>query len=137
MDLFTIGRPREEALQTAALPEAASSERYLPYTEAWKEFDRLQKAARGRGALSVAITIGDLAVGSMGILGIAHDRKAGFLMIGVWFAIRFLQMLTAAQQRKRFLHWPCPRCHAEWPGTKTEKDPRCRACGLRLHQLAP
>jgi predicted RNA-binding Zn-ribbon protein involved in translation (DUF1610 family) len=46
-----------------------------------------------------------------------------------------LARMQAAQER--FAHWPCPRCGTKWPGTKTEKEPKCAICGLKLHQLTP
>jgi hypothetical protein len=59
-------------------------------------------------------------------------------MILVGFAVVCIgEALYLLALRKRFRHWPCPRCKSEWPGNKKEKDPACRMCGLRLHQLAP
>ena len=57
-----------------------------------------------------------------------RDRLGASVIIGL-----FLKQRAS----NKFAHWPCPRCHSEWPGTKLEKDPACRACGLRLHQFSP
>jgi len=105
-----------------------------PYAAAWRKFDRLQTVAEMRlwfefvDAVAIAI-VTDVARG--------FDSRtywtifAGTLLFGVLVAT------WMRRSARRFGHWPCPRCGAEWPGTKTEKEPQCAACGLKLRQMAP
>jgi hypothetical protein len=59
-------------------------------------------------------------------------------MIAVGFvAILIAEFSCWFAMRRRFQHWPCPRCNSEWPDYKNGKDSACKVCGLRLHQLAP
>jgi len=107
-----------------------------PYAEAWKEFDKLSATANDGAIITdyVALALGVL--GAM-VADLYTGRHAGLIigavpvLIGVAFAAR------VKRRRSRFEHWPCPRCHAEWPGNKYEKVPQCPSCGLKLHQLAP
>lgn len=111
---------------------------YSPYAAAWKEFDRLQKAAKS----SALGTLTHFWVGGVpGILSLfdphKHTRtfeRALFLGAVVLAATTMVRSRWAVTQ---LAHWPCPRCHSEWPGKKLEKDPRCAVCGLKLHQLTP
>ncbi len=71
-------------------------------------------------------------------------RKKTGVLIGYFLLAVVLIIATVAMQALRsrwdamkLAHWPCPRCHSEWPGTKREKDPRCAVCGLKLRQMAP
>jgi len=73
--------------------------------------------------------------GSM--LGVHFAKKSAMEIV---FAFAVLSVITYFHWRKsrdRFLHWPCPRCGAEWPGDKNEKDRACKVCGLRLGQETP
>ena len=110
---------------------------YSPYAEAWKEFDKLQKLAKGNHAAWFHWVWG-LAIPALGILDrhrVPKDDAVWFFAF--WAVVGGISLVRAQQARSRFAHWPCPRCHAEWPGTKTEKDPQCAVCGLKLHQMAP
>jgi hypothetical protein len=125
--------------QPAANVVLSDTEPYLPFAEAWKEFDSLQKTVQGRGRLSIIRHLAEFLffLTSLGLIefrpskGFARVTAVGFgvLMIAElfhWFMIR-----------RRFQHWPCPRCNTEWPGDKNEKDSACRVCGLHFHQLSP
>jgi hypothetical protein len=100
-------------------PVHATSDAYTPYGAAWKEYDRLQKAAKGGGWVSVLTQHWWYG----GISGIAslfdphkHDRpfeRGIFLVVVVLFALQGLRARWAAS---RLSHWPCPRCHSECPG---------------------
>ena len=68
----------------------------------------------------------------LGLKFLHHNRA--LLMVAVACYAGVLLAYTRIV-KNRFEHWQCPRCHAEWPGTKKEKDSRCRTCGLRLHEL--
>lgn len=137
MDLFSNWKPDKRASMTPIEGINGYDERYSPYAEAWKEFDRLQTSARGRGVLGSVAVLGDFALGSLGILEVTMDKKTGFAILFGWLSLRLLQVLRQDQLKRRFQHWLCPRCHAEWPGTKTEKENACKMCGLRLHQISP
>ena len=115
----------------------ADVDAYSPYAEAWKEFDKLQKLAKGNHAAWFHWVWG-LVIPALGILDrhrVPKDDAVWFFAF--WAVVGGTTLLRAQQARSRFAHWPCPRCHAEWPGTKTEKDPQCAVCGLKLHQMAP
>src|ERR1700691_4471639 len=45
--LFSFERPTKSVSASAPLP----TQQYFPYENAWKEFDKLQKAARGGGPI--------------------------------------------------------------------------------------
>jgi hypothetical protein len=121
------------------IPEVSpSAEAYSPYGAMWKEFDKLQKAAKNNGLASLT----HWWAGSIpGILSLFDPHKharpferalfAGALIIGLATVVR------ARWAASRLAHWRCPRCRSEWPGKKLEKEPRCAICGLKLHQLAP
>ncbi|MGH9706712.1 MAG: hypothetical protein ACRD5R_08130 [Candidatus Acidiferrales bacterium] len=131
MDFSLFERERREVL-TAPIAES-----FFLYGDAWKKFDRLQAAASGTGLLGRMVWAVDLLLATVGWLGL-HVGKHYLLLIFVgWVLIRVLQLLHIREKKKQFLHWPCPRCHAEWPGSKTQKDSKCKLCGLRLHQLSP
>ena len=105
-----------------------------PYAEAWREFDHLQTLAEMRLwfdlADGIAIAIVAAAIRKL-------DSVTYWTIIGVSLVIGALVATWIRRSATRFEHWPCPRCHAEWPGTKTEKDLQCAVCGLKLHQMAP
>ena len=118
-------------------PGSPSYDAYSPYAEAWKEFDKLQKLAKGNHAAWFHWVWG-LVIPALGILDrhrVPKDDAVWFFAF--WAVVGGITLLRAQQARSRFAHWPCPRCHAEWPGTKTEKAPQCAVCGLKLHQMAP
>jgi len=131
----------QERKQRAALvaPPTRAMEAYAPYAEAWKEFDKLKKGASGgRGAGGVVEWAVGTAAAFSGMLGIhGWDKLSHKIAVALLLLSVLLYATVRREQRERFRHWPCPRCHAEWPGTKTEKESRCRVCGLRLHQMAP
>jgi len=110
---------------------------YSPYAEAWKQFDRLEKLAKG-GALTWVHWAWGVVFPAIGLF-MPHriPRKNSVMLVIFFAALGAIQLLSSQRAKNRFLHWPCPRCHAEWPGTKTEKDPQCAICGLKLHQMAP
>jgi hypothetical protein len=131
MDIFSLEqRPR-------AISSMAGAEPYFPYADAWKEFDQLQKTAQGRGPLRLVLWIFELSMSGIGIYGLHLAKGSNLMVIAAWGAALSAELLYQFNGRRRFLHWECPRCHSEWPGTKTEKDRACKSCGLRLHQMSP
>jgi hypothetical protein len=131
MDIFSLER------RPQAISSAAGTEPYFPYAVAWKEFDKLQKTAQGRGPLRDVLWIFELSMSGVGIYGLHVAKGSKLMVIAAWGAALSAELLYQFSGRRRFLHWECPRCHSEWSGTKTEKDRACKACGLRLHQLSP
>jgi hypothetical protein len=113
---------------------------YSLYSEAWKEFDRLEKLAKRDGAAGW-IEWAWAWSGIFPALGLFAPHRVprkdsvtlivGFAILGV------IQLLRSDDAKRQLTHWPCPRCHAEWPGKKLEKEPRCATCGLTLHQMTP
>jgi len=117
-----------------AAPVALDSGTYSPYAEKWKEFDRLQVLA---GIPAWADWVAAVLMTIISDIFVHGIRTTGFtiniaIIIVAGFALRWVRSRASALE-----HWPCPRCHAEWPGTKTEKAPQCAVCGLKLHQMAP
>jgi len=130
-DVFSFNRAQRAP--TVPLPDQPLG----PYADAWKEFDKLQKAVSGHGPFRWVHWGFDLFAFSGGAFGY-HLLKGHKLAIGAAFGTVVLaELYSYFSRRDRFLHWPCPRCHGEWPGTKTDKENRCTLCGLRLHQTAP
>jgi hypothetical protein len=106
------------------------------FEEAWKEFDKLDAAVHGRGPTRWIRSAFDLVlVGGAGV-GLKFWHQHRDLVMLLWTGYAGLLLAYTQIMKNRFEHWQCPRCHAEWPGTKKEKDLRCRTCGLRLHELA-
>lgn len=106
------------------------------YEQAWKEFDRLNKFAHHSGPFKWIRSTFDivLAAGAASGLKLWHHHRSLVVVLGsacLGLIVVYTQIMKA-----RFIHWQCPRCHSEWPGTKNEKDSRCRTCGLRLHEMA-
>ena len=118
-------------------PETAAHA-YLPYAEAWKEFDKLQKRAKGASALGWIHWAWGLAIPGIPLF-MSHriPRKDSVTFILGFVALGLIQLLRSEHAKREFAHWQCPRCHAEWPGNKLEKEPRCAICGLTLHQMTP
>jgi len=114
-----------------------STDAYSPYAEKWKEFDKLEKLAKGNKARWFELLWGVIfpAIGILDRHRVSRKDTAWLFALGA--AIAVAGVLRAWSAKQRFAHWPCPRCGAEWPGTKTEKDPRCAMCGLELHQITP
>jgi hypothetical protein len=112
-------------------------QQYFPYEDNWKEFDKLQKTAQRRGPLRIVLWVFELLMSGVGIYGLHLTKGSSLIIIFPWGAAGVAELLYQFSGRRRFLHWECPRCHSEWPGTKTEKDRACKSCGLRLHQLSP
>jgi|HubBroStandDraft_6_1064221.scaffolds.fasta_scaffold134145_2 hypothetical protein len=130
-DIFSLERrPQPTSLVAGAEP-------YFPYAAAWTEFDKLQKTAQGRGPLRLVLWIFELLMSVVGFYGFHLAKGSKLLVIAAWGAALAAELLYQFNGRRRFLRWECPRCHSEWPGTKTEKDRECAICGLRLHQLSP
>jgi len=118
------------------VPEA-STDAYSPYAEKWKEFDKLQKLMKGGKARWLDLLWG-VVFPAIGLLDRHRIPKKGTVwLIALGAAVTLAGVVRAWSAKQRFAHWPCPRCHAEWPGTKTEKEPRCAMCGLKLHQMTP
>jgi len=116
----------------------ATTDAYSPYAEAWKEFDKLKKRAKGSGALSWMHWVWAQAIFAIPLFAPHRiPRKDSILLAASVAVLGAIQLVRAQHARNQFKHWQCPRCHAEWPGTKTEKDGKCVMCGLRLHQTAP
>jgi hypothetical protein len=124
--------PHEEFLKQQ---EAARA----PYAEAWKKFDKLQKDVKRRGgSWWIHLLMGDaLPLLGGGAFGVALWKNHKPYVVVAVAALILWGIFKAISDRREFAEWRCPRCHSIWPGTKTEKDSRCKVCGLRLHQLAP
>jgi hypothetical protein len=121
-----------------AIPEgvAPTDDPYSPYGAAWKEFDELQKLAKNSGPFAWAHWAWGIFLPLLGLLDqrrVPKKDSLGFFL--VFLAAGAFQMIRSQHAKNLILHWPCPRCHAEWPGNKTEKDSRCAVCGLKLHQM--
>lgn len=117
---------------------APSTDAYSPYAEKWKELDKLQNLAKGGGALAWVHWAWGVLLPSIGLF-MPHrvPRKDSVMLFAGFAALGTIQLVRVQIAKARFAHWPCPRCGAEWPGTKTEKEPKCAMCGLKLHQLTP
>jgi len=115
-----------------------STDGYSPYAKKWKEFNKLEKSAKSGGKAQLAHWAWGVIFPAIGILDrhqVPKKGQIGLVVLGALLGVfGFVQAQVA---KERFAHWPCPRCGAEWPGTKTEKEPKCAMCGLKLHQLAP
>lgn len=136
-DTFSLSQtsPRLVAPPSPDIP--IRPEQFL-YADNWKEFDKLQKAVKNGGAPQLVRTVFDLAIFGSGLFGVHHyAKKYTLLLFMIWGVLVVVGLLRWPSLKSRFVHWPCPRCHGEWPGTKTEKDPACKVCGLRLHQMSP
>jgi hypothetical protein len=129
-DIFSFERtPR-------TISSAAGIEPYFPYATAWKEFDKLQKKAQSNGPIRIVISVLELLLFGGGLVGHHLMNGSEFIIIMCWGAALAVELSYWFGGRRRFLHWECPRCHSEWPGSKTEKDRACKSCGLGLHQLS-
>jgi hypothetical protein len=106
------------------------------FEEAWKEFDKLDAAVHGRGPMKWLRSGFDVTLGIGGVLGLKFWHQHRDIVTLAWSAYIGLALAYTQIMKARFVHWQCPRCRAEWPGTKKDKDSRCRTCGLRLHELA-
>ena len=136
-DVFSLGQT-SPGLAAPPSPVVPMPPEQLLYAENWKEFDKLRKAVKSHGAPQLVRTFFDLVLFGSGLFGLHHyAKKYTLLVLMIWGALAVVGLLRWPNLKNRFLHWPCPRCHSEWPGTKTEKDPACKVCGLRLHQMSP
>jgi len=117
----------------------SDTEPYFPFAEAWKEFDTLQKTVRGGGKLSIIRHLAEfvLFLTSFGLIEFRPSKGVARLIAISFAVIMVAEFFHWFMMRRRFQHWPCPRCNSEWPGNKNEKDGACKVCGLRLHQLSP
>jgi len=118
----------------------AAWEPQFPYAKAWKKFDQLNELTNGGGRQAwIHWAIGTvMSGGTVFSPGMYRNGKTYALPMLVAFAVSGAIGLTKRTRwRRQLAHWPCPRCGAEWPGTKTEEEPRCAMCGLKLHQLTP
>lgn len=132
-DLFTFDRTLRAP--SVPLPDQLPG----PYAEAWKEFDKLQKAVSGQGPFRWAHWAFDTLAFGSSVLGfhlLKGHRPAMAAGVGA-IVVASAEIFSYFNRRERFLHWQCPRCHSEWPGTKTQKDTTCKICRLRLHQMTP
>ncbi len=116
----------------------AGTEPNHPFADAWKEFDKLQKSAKGGGRLGIVKHIAEILIFlvSLGVIEFHPSKNAKQIIAVAFGAILIAELLRVFAAKRRFKHWPCPRCHSEWPGDKKEKDPACTVCGLRLRQLS-
>ncbi|HEV2489789.1 MAG TPA: hypothetical protein VGT03_08270 [Candidatus Acidoferrales bacterium] len=111
---------------------------YAPYAEAWKEFDRLDRIVHNRGPYRWVRSLLEYFIfGGAGLFGLNLWKSQRPAVIAGVVACLILWYFVTKLFQNRYENWPCPRCHSVWPGTKEEKDPACKVCGLRLHQLAP
>jgi hypothetical protein len=125
--------------QPVATSTISDTAPYFRFADARKEFDTLQKTVQGGGKLSVVRHFAELLLFLLGA-GVVefHPSNGAARMIGIGFgAILIAEFFHWFTMRRRFQHWPCPRCNNEWPGNKKEKDHACKVCVLRLHQLSP
>ena len=106
------------------------------FEEAWKEFDRLDAAVHGRGPMKWLRSAFDVTLAAGAALGLKFWHQHRDFVIILLASSAGLGLAYVKIMEARFVHWQCPHCHAEWPGTKKDKDSRCRTCGLRLHELA-
>jgi hypothetical protein len=119
------------------IPEP-STDAYSPYAEKWKEFDRLKKTAKNAGVGSLLHWAWTVVIPLIGLASPHRvPRKDSVYTMAALGAVATVQLIRGQWAKNRLEHWPCPRCHSEWPGNKTEKDPQCAVCGLKLHQLTP
>jgi len=114
-----------------------TADAHFPYEKSWNEFDRLQRYATAGSFLNW----GHWLFGGFngGLSFFDHHNFRRLLELTVFLAVVVTAVFTAVRARwakTQLAHWPCPRCNAEWPGKKSEKDPRCATCGLKLGQLA-
>jgi hypothetical protein len=111
---------------------------YLPYAEAWKQYDRLETLAKTGGKIAWAHWAWGFVASTIPLLAPHHiPRKDSVALVAGVAIFAGIQLLRSGYARRQFMHWQCPRCHSEWPGKKLEKEPRCATCGLKLHQMAP
>lgn len=140
-----VAAPRNERLLSVSdvgegvhVPEPDTERTYSPYAEAWKEYDRLEKQAKGGGAIGLTHWAWGTLIPLIGLF-MPHrvPRKDSLALVAFLAVLGTMQMLRSQYAKRQLGHWPCPRCHAEWPGKKVEKEPRCAVCGLKLHQMTP
>jgi len=104
-----------------------------PYAGAWRKFDRIEQWAKSIWTYEFVMIAVVMITGVMD--GI--DPKLRHPMMMVEIASGVVLALIAQYARLRLKHWRCPRCRAEWPGKKLEKERRCATCRLELHQMSP
>lgn len=119
------------------VPPGPVAEPFFLYGDAWKKFDKLHKAIKGSGASGWIYRTLDLVMGGTSLYGLHLKKHYVLLILAAWVLAYAIGLSRLQTKKKEFLHWSCPRCHAEWPGSKTDKDSKCKSCGLRLHQLNP
>ena len=135
--VFSVGQTSPRLTVPPLLTVPIPPEQLL-YADKWKEFDKLQKAVKSHGAPQLARTFFDLMIFGSGLFGVHHyAKKYTLLLFVIWGVLSVVGLLRWPNVKNQFPHWPCPRCHGESPGTKTEKNPACKVCGLRLHQMSP
>jgi len=127
--IFTFERKAKAAFVPAPEP-------HYPFADAWKEFDSLQNGVQGRGILGVARHATGIFLLLLGLIEFHPSTRFKYMIGTVLGAVLIAEISYTLVMRKRFQHWPCPRCHSEWPGHKNEKDSQCRVFGLRLQQLS-
>lgn len=120
-----------------SVPLAPIAEPFSLYGDAWKKFDKLHRVIQGSGPLGWTYRIFDVVMIGTSLFERHADKRYVPLILTLWVTAYASEFARRQVKRKEFLHWPCPRCHSEWPGSKTEKDSKCKSCGLRLHQLNP
>lgn len=115
-----------------------NTDAYSPYAERWKEFAKLERQVKGGTFESAIWMIWSVILPMIGVLNLHHfSHKENLSLFGSGAVLGLVGLARREVAKKRFAHWPCPRCGAEWTGTKTKKEPKCAICGLKLHQLAP
>lgn len=115
-----------------------STDAYSPYGEKWKEFDKLEKRVKAGYLSRIHYIIWSVILPAIGLLDrhrFSHKNDLWLLASGILVAL--IDVVRTQAAKKRFAEWPCPRCGTKWPGTKTEREPKCAICGLKLHQLVP
>jgi len=128
LTVFDIGGARSAELRT---------DLHWPYAKAWEEFDRLQRYATAGSFLNWGHWLFGAFNGGLSLFDPHKHRRVAEQTL--FLAVVVTAVFTAVRARwakTQLARWPCPRCRAEWPGKKLEKEPRCTMCGLKLGQLA-
>jgi hypothetical protein len=95
-----------------------SEQRYSPHAAAWNEFDKLSKGTRGGGPAAWILKGIELLALGIRFFSVHLVKGPKLIIFMGWIALTIFAVFQWMNGRKRFLHWACPPCHSEWPGTK-------------------